>query len=136
LYCSSFHNTREPLQNELLDSFLDRLSQRNGLHAKTLSNLVRSCDDPPLAVVAALTGLPAQSLQAALPELKTAGALKVARNSRHTALGFDGTNTACAQCLARRTANSDGAHIWSHNYDTVCRRHLRRPCRPWDWLRS
>ena len=31
-----------PLHNELLDSFLDRLSQRNGLHAKTLSNIIES----------------------------------------------------------------------------------------------
>jgi TniQ len=118
-----------PLHNELLDSFLDRLSERNGLHAKTLANIVKSSDQPPLTVVATLTGLPAQSLRAALPELRNPAALMVARPSRHTALGFDGTNTACTECVARRTRGDQGAHVWSHNYDTVCRRHRR-------WLSS
>src|SRR4029077_17515450 len=83
-----------PLHNELLDSFLDRLSQRNGLHTKTVANIVKSYDQPPLTVIATLTGLPAQSLRAALPELEKPAALTVPRPSRHTALGFDGTNTA------------------------------------------
>jgi hypothetical protein len=113
-----------PFRDETITSYLHRLAGPNHIHpARLRSWLTRSdrTDAPvPLARLAAVTGIPCQSLACAMPQICTAAELSdlPARDRPRARPGW--AFPACRACAAGQPVTR-----WALHDDVVCYRHRR-----------
>ena len=117
-----------PVRDETITSYLARLAEANRLQIADLRHLLtdsrRKDAEPPLAGLAAITGMPPAALAHAMPQICTPHERVHVDATNRPRPQFRGEVIACRPCTASATGGR-AVTAWALHDHVVCRRHSR-----------
>jgi hypothetical protein len=112
----------KPITNELLDDYLARLAQANGINRYRLRALLKQRGGSIRGGLNITTGMPDRAIVFALPELRDASDLitypELAGRPRAYSKG-----PGCPQCASRHGIRIPYPHVWSTHESVICQDH-------------
>lgn len=112
----------KPITNELLDDYLARLAQANGINRYRLRALLKQRGGSIRGGLGVTTGMSDRAIVFALPELRTVSDLTTYPELAGRARAYS-KSPGCPQCASRHGVRIPYPHIWSTHENVICRDH-------------
>ena len=112
----------KPVPNELLDDYLKRLGDANGINQTRLRSLLERRSGSIRDGLSVTTGMSDRAIAFALPELRVADDATTYPELRGRARAYT-TGPGCPQCASRYGIRIPYPHVWSTHDNVICQLH-------------